>query len=96
VATLLSIVPDFLIGYIPFESRARQTFGADFKRFKSYNSPATIATELLKPSTDSASLLVSILKNHLNWVGGVFLVTSQERNVFEFLNHCNWPWALIQ
>jgi len=50
------------LGCKPFKSRVRQNFGADFKRFKSYNSPATIATELFKPSTDSASLLVSILQ----------------------------------
>jgi len=47
---------------VPFESSARQNFGEAFKRFESYNSPATIATELFKPSTDSASLLVSIKK----------------------------------
>jgi len=46
-----------------FKSRVRRNYGADFKRIKSYNSPATIATELFKPSTDSASLLVSIKKN---------------------------------
>jgi len=47
---------------LPFNSRDRQNFGAYFKRFKSYNSPATIATELFIQSTDSESLLVSILK----------------------------------
>ena len=47
----------------PFKSRVRHNYGAVFKRIKSYNSPATIATELFKPSTDSASLLISIKKN---------------------------------
>jgi len=46
----------------PLKSRDRQNFGAGLKRFKRYNSPATIATELFKPSTDSANLLVSIKK----------------------------------
>jgi len=44
------------------KSRDRQKFGGGFKRFKSYNSPATTATELFKQSTDSASLLGSIKK----------------------------------
>jgi len=81
----------------PFKSCVRQNFGAYFKRFKSYDSPATIATELFKPSMDSASLLVSIFKKVISfgWVGFV-LVTSQRRHVFKFLTHFNWPWALIQ
>jgi len=41
----------------PFNSR---DFGDGLKRFKRYNSPAAIATELFKPSTDSASLLFSL------------------------------------
>jgi len=47
----------------PCKSRVRHNYGGDFKRIKSYNSPDTIATELFKPSTDSASLLLSIKKN---------------------------------
>jgi len=47
----------------PFESCVRHNYGADFKRIKSYNLSAAITTELFKPSTDSASLLVSIEKN---------------------------------
>jgi len=43
----------------------------DFKRIKSYNSPATTATELFKPSTDSESLLV-LIKKTLFDLGGVF------------------------
>jgi len=64
--------------------------------FKCYNLPATIARELFKPSTDSTSLLVSIKKNFLIWMGGFLLVTSQRRRVFEFLNHFNQLWAPIQ
>jgi len=66
------------------KSRVRQNFGADFKPFKSYNSPATIATELFKPSTDSASILVSIKKKLFDLGGGFLLVTSQRRQVFDF------------
>jgi len=57
----------------PFKSRNRQTFGVDLKRFKRYDSPATIATELFKPSTDSASRLVSIKKNLFDWGVGFSL-----------------------
>jgi len=45
--------------FISFRSR---DFGDGLKRFKPYNLPAAIVTELFKPSTDSASLLVSIKK----------------------------------
>jgi len=55
------------------KSRNRQNFGADFKRFKRYNSPATITTELFKQSTDSASLLVSIKKKLFDLGGGFSL-----------------------
>ena len=51
----------------------RHNYGADFKRIKSYNSPATIFTELFKPSTDSASLLVSIKKTLFDLGGGFSL-----------------------
>jgi len=80
----------------PFESRPRQNFGADFKCFKSYNSPATIATELFRPSTDSASLILSIKNKLFDLGGGFLLVTSQRRHVFEFLTPFTWPWELIQ
>jgi len=56
----LTLVEGLIYTRKPFKTRDRQNFGADFKRFKSYNSPATIATELFKQSTDSASLLVLI------------------------------------
>jgi len=56
-----------------FKSRVRHNYGADFKRITSYNSPATIATELFKPSTDSASLLVSIKKNVVRFGWGFSL-----------------------
>jgi len=61
----------FKVGFIfcfnPF------SYGADFKRIKSYNSPAPIATELFKPSTDSTSLLVSIKKTLFDLGGGFSL-----------------------
>jgi len=67
-----------LLRTLPFKSRARQNVSDGFKRFKFYNSPTTIATELFKPSTDSASLLVSIKKNiYLIWMRGFLLVKSQ-------------------
>ena len=79
--------------FISFRSR---DFGDGLKRFKPYNLPAAIVTELFKPSTDSASLLVSIKNKYLIWVWGFLFVTSQRRHVFEFLTHFDWGWALIQ
>ena len=55
------------------KSRVRHNYGADFKRIKSYNSPSTIDTELFKPSTGSASLLVSIKKTLFDLGGGFSL-----------------------
>ena len=60
------------------------------------NSPASIARELFKPSTDSASLLVSMKKNYLIWVWAFVLVTPQRGHVFEFLNNFGGPSAPIQ
>jgi len=57
----------------PFKSHDRHNYGADFKCIESYNSPATIATELFKPSTDSTSLLVSIKKTLFDLGGGFSL-----------------------
>ena len=59
----------------PFNDRAHQDIGAPFFGHKS---PAAIARELFKPSTDSASLLVDIKKkSFLLWVWGFLGGTSQ-------------------
>ena len=55
--------------------------------FFSHKSPAARASELFKPSVDSASLLVDIKKKKFFVFGGGFLeVTSQWGHVLEF-----WP-----
>ena len=66
----------------PFNDRVGLHIG---RHILGNNSPASIARELFKPSTDSASLTVSIKKNYFIWVWGFLLVTSQRGHVFEFL-----------
>ena len=51
-----------------------------------HNSPAAIARELFKPSTDAESLLVSIKKFFLIWDWGSPGETSQSGKVGVFLN----------
>jgi len=80
----------------PFKSCVCHNYGADFKRIKSYNSQATIATELFKLSTDSASLLISIKKTLFDLGGGFSLGDGAKRQDFESLTHFYWPWALTQ
>jgi len=64
--------------------------------FFGYNSPAAIARELLKPSTDAASLLGSNKKNFLIWVRGSPGRGSQSRGVFVFFTNFDGPWTPIQ
>ena len=66
------------------------------QHFLDYKSPATVARELFKPSTDSASFLLSIKKHYLIWVWDFLLVTSQRSHVFEVMTDFTWPWAPIQ
>jgi len=60
-----------------------------------YNSPADIARELFKLSTDEASLLGTIKKNVLIWVRGSPGRSSQSGCVFGFLTNIDWPWTPI-
>jgi len=61
-----------------------------------YNSLAALARELFKPSTDSASLLVSI-KNHSVDLG-VGFSWGERQKVFFFglFDQFDCPWAQIQ
>jgi len=77
----------------PFNDRARQWIGACFF---GYNSPAAIARELFKPSTDAARLLGSIEKNFLIWVRGSPGMGSQSGGVFVFLTNFDGPWTPIK
>ena len=52
-----------------FKSRARQNFGKGLQR---YNSPTDWDRKLLRPSTDSASLLVEVEKKFFCFWFGVF------------------------
>ena len=78
---------------IAFNDRASQWIGS---RFFGYNSPAAIARELFKPSTDAARLLGSIKKHVLIWVRGSSGRGSQSGGVFAFLTNFEGPWTLIQ
>jgi len=65
------------------------------RNFFGHNSPAAVARELFKPSTNPARLLVLI--NSFFYLGGGFLLaTSQRRDVFEFLTNFTWSWTPIQ
>jgi len=67
---------------IPFKSCVRHYF---CKGLQLYNSPADWARELFKPSTDSASLLVEIVKFFFSfWVWGSLVGTSQVRVLLRF------------
>jgi len=55
-----------------------------------HDTPANSARELFKPSTVSASLLVSIKKKYLIWVRDSLGETSQSGAVFEFLTNFDW------
>jgi len=65
-------------------------------RFFGYNSPAAIAGELFKPSTDAASLLGSYKKNFLIWVRGSPGRGLQIGSVSVFLTNFDRPWTPLQ
>jgi len=60
---------------------------------QSYNSPGDGARELLKPSTDSASLVVKIEKKIHSFGGGFLMVTSQRGHVLEKKATFGQPWT---
>jgi len=64
----------------PFNARAGVMAG----NFFGHNSAAARAREVFKPSTDSASLLISTAKNISFLCLGFFLGTSQERVFLRF------------
>jgi len=61
-----------------------------------YNSPATIARELFKPSTDSASLVVSSQKKIFGFGFGVLLGGRHKWGCFRiFMAYFARPWTPI-
>ena len=90
----LSAVLKLSISTYPFNDGASQSVGSSFF---GYTSPAAIARELFKPSTDAARLLGSIKKKFfLIWVRGSPGRGSQSGGVLCFLTYFDGPWTPIQ
>jgi len=67
----------FVIFHINYISEINSLVATIGRHFFSHESSAARARELLKPSTDSASLLVDIKKTFFVFCGGFLEVTSQ-------------------
>jgi len=64
--------------------------------FFGYNSPAAIARELFKPSTDAASILGSIKKKFFDLGEGFAWDRLAKWGRFRFFDQFDGPWTPIQ